>query len=393
MLAERIKAVRPSVTLEITAKAKALRGQGRDIIGFGAGEPDFDTPEHIKKAAYRAIDEGFVYYTPTAGILELREAIAEKLNVENKIRCSAENIIVTPGAKQALYEAIMVLVNPGEEVLIPSPYWVSYLPMVQLASGKPVFIPTGIDGRFKLGAEQILERITDKTKLLILNSPCNPTGAVLSREDIRAIADVCRDKSIQIISDEIYEYIIYNGREHVSIGSFPDVEDLTITVNGFSKAYSMTGWRLGYASAREDILKAMQRLQAHSVSHPTSFVQKAGVVALTSPESKAQIEKMVRAFDERRKVITEKLREIPGVKCSKPDGAFYVFANFSAYEEDSFRLAEYLLEKAGVACVPGEAFGEEGRGYLRLSYALSMEKINEGVERIKKALKNYEVNR
>ena len=393
MLAERIKAVKPSATLEITAKAKVLRGQGRDIIGFGAGEPDFDTPEHIKKAAYRAIDEGFVYYTPTVGIPELREAIAEKLNVENKIQCSAENIIVTPGAKQALYEAIMVLVNPGEEVLIPSPYWVSYLPMVQLASGKPVFIPTGIDGEFKLGAEQILERITDKTKLLILNSPCNPTGAVLGREDIKAIADICRDKSIHIISDEIYEYIIYNGKEHVSIGSFPDMEDLTITINGFSKAYSMTGWRLGYASAREDILKAMQRLQAHSVSHPTSFVQKAGFVALTSPESKAQIEKMVRAFDERRKIITERLREIPEVKCSKPDGAFYVFANFSAYEEDSFRLAEYFLEKAGVACVPGEAFGDEGRGYLRLSYALSMEKINEGVERIKRALKNYEVKR
>ncbi len=393
MLAERIKAVKPSATLEITAKAKALRAQGRDIIGFGAGEPDFDTPEHIKKALNRALEEGFIYYTPTPGIPELREAIAEKLNTENKIPCKAENVIVTPGAKQALYEAIMVLVNPGEEVLIPSPYWVSYLPMVQLASGKAVFISTEEEKGFRVTAEQILEKITEKTKLLILNSPCNPTGAVLKREELKAIAEVCKDHNIHIISDEIYEYIIYNGEEHVSIASFPGMEDLTITVNGFSKAYSMTGWRLGYASAREDIIKAMQRLQAHSVSHPTSFVQKAGVAALKSPESKAEIEKMVSAFDERRRVITEKLREIPGVKCSEPQGAFYVFANFSAYEEDSFKLADYLLEKAGVAVVPGEAFGKEGRGYLRLSYALSMEKIKEGLKRIKQALENYEVKR
>lgn len=389
MLAERIIAVKPSATLEITAKAKALRAQGRDIIGFGAGEPDFPTPEHIKKALYQAVEENFIYYTPTLGIPELREAIAEKLSQENRIPCSADNIIVTPGAKQALYEAVMVLVNPGEEVLIPSPYWVSYLPMVQLASGKAIFIPGKEENNYKISAEQIEERITKKTKLLILNSPCNPTGAVYTEKELRAIAEVCQEHGIYVISDEIYEYIVYDGEKHVSIASFPGMEELTITVNGFSKAYSMTGWRLGYACASTDIIKAMQRLQAHSVSMATSFVQKAGVIALKSEESKAEIKKMVKAFDERRKLMLEKIKQIPEAKFVEPKGAFYMFVNLSKYTQDTFALSNYLLEKANVAVVPGEAFGEEGRGCIRLSYALSKEKIELGMDRIIKALQEF----
>jgi len=389
MLAERIRVVKPSATLEITAKAKKLKAQGKDIIGFGGGEPDFDTPVHIKEAAERAIQEGFVYYTPTNGIPELREAIAQKLKEENSIECEGEkNIIVTPGAKQALYEAIMVMVNSGEEVLIPSPYWVSYLPMVQLAQGKARFIKTPRENDFKLTAEQLERSLNPKTKLLILNTPSNPTGSVLNEKELRAIARVCSEHGLYVISDEIYEYMLY-GEEHVSLASFPGMEDLTITVNGFSKSYSMTGWRLGYACANQDIVKAMQRLQAHSVSHPTSFVQMAGVEALNNPRSREEISRMVGAFGERRKLMLQKLRDIPEVDAPEPRGAFYIFADFSSYEEDSFKLSNYLLEEANVTGVPGEAFGESYRGYIRLSYALGKEKIEEGMERIKLAMDKY----
>lgn len=388
MLAERISLVKPSATLEITAKAKQLKAQGKDIIGFGGGEPDFDTPGHIKQSAEKALREGFVYYTPTNGIPELREALAEKLWRENGIACDEKKVIVTPGAKQALYEAIMVLVNSGEEVLIPSPYWVSYLPMVQLASGKPVFINTQGEG-YRLTAEKLQEGIGGKTKLLILNTPCNPTGVVLSRQELRAIAEVCSDHNIHVISDEIYEYMVYDGEEHVSIASLPGMEELAITVNGFSKSYSMTGWRLGYTCAKEEIVKAMQRLQAHSVSHPTSFVQIAGVEALRSEKSGGAVERMVKAFDERRKVMVELLKDLPGAEFPYPKGAFYIFADLSSYEEDSFKLSEYLLEEANVTAVPGEAFGENNKGCIRLSYAIGKEKIEEGLQRIGRAMDRY----
>ena len=387
MLSERIRRVKPSATLEITAKAKALRAQGKEIISFGAGEPDFQTPEHIKDALRRALEEGFIYYTPAAGIPELREAIAEKLKKENGVSYSPEEVIVTPGAKMALYAAIMVLVERGDEVLIPSPWWVSYPAMVHLAEGKPVFVPTYEEDEFRLLSEAIAEKVTRKTKLLILNSPNNPTGAVLSREDLRGIAEVCEDHDLFVISDEIYEYIIYDGAEHVSIASFEGMKERVVTVNGLSKAYSMTGWRVGYAAGPSEVIKAMSRLQAHSVSNVTSFVQKAAIAALRGPRD--EVERMVKAFDERRRYIVKELRSIPDVSCVMPKGTFYAFANFSAYEKDSFKLASYLLEKAGVAVVPGAAFGEEGEGFLRFSFATSMENIWAGMERVKQAMEEY----
>ncbi len=383
MLSDRVKQVKPSATLEITAKAKALQEDGKDIVGLGAGEPDFDTPQHIKDALVEALEGGFIYYTPSAGILELREAIAQKLKRDSGIDYGADETIVTPGAKQAIYEAVQVITNPGDEILIPDPWWVSYVPMVQLAEGTPVFVETFEEDGFRLKPDAVEEKITDRTKAIILNTPNNPTGAVISKGKLKGLAEVCIDKDILVISDEIYEPMTY-GCEHVSIGSFDGMKERTITVNGFSKAYSMTGWRLGYAAGPLEIIKAMTRIQAHSVSNTTSFVQKAGVVALNGPQD--CVKEMVEEFKKRRDVIVEMLNAIDGVSCIEPKGAFYAFANFTSYESDSFKLADHLLEN-GVAVIPGGAFGEQGEGFLRLSYATGMENIKEGVNRIEKALK------
>jgi aspartate aminotransferase len=382
MLSDRVKQVKPSLTLEITAKAKALRAQGHDIIGLGAGEPDFDSPSHIKDSLINALRDGFVYYTPSAGIPELRSAIAKKLERDNGIAYREDETIVTPGAKQALYEAVQVLTNPGDEILIPDPWWVSYVPMVQLAEGVPVFVDTHEENEFQLKREAIEEKITDRTRAIILNSPNNPTGSVISKSELKNIADICIEKNILVISDEIYEPMTY-GCEHVSIASLDGMKERTITINGFSKAYSMTGWRLGYAAGPLDIIKAMTRIQAHSVSNTTSFVQKAGVTALEGPQD--CVREMVVEFGKRREVIVDMLNAIDGVTCIAPKGAFYAFANFKSYEEDSMKLADYLLEN-GVAVIPGAAFGARGEGFLRLSYATSMENIKEGVKRIEEAL-------
>ncbi len=385
MTSKRAQKVAPSTTLQITARAKAMKAQGIDVIGLGAGEPDFDTPRHIKEALYRAVKEGFVYYTPTQGIPELRKAIAEKLERDDRISYAPDReIIVTPGAKQALYEAVLAIANPGDEILIPTPCWVSYEPMVQLADGKPVFIPTYEKDGFRLSSEALEKKITKKTRAIILNSPNNPTGAVLNSDVLKAIAELCVEHDLIAISDEIYEKIIYEAK-HVSIASLPGMIERTITVNGFSKAYSMTGWRLGYAAAPQKIIEAMNRIQEHSVSCATSFVQKAGVAALHS--SQECVAAMVREFKQRREFIAKRLNEISGVTCVKPMGAFYAFANFSAYEKNSLKLADFLLEKAGVAVIPGAAFGKMGEGFLRISYATSMEDINKGMERIEGALK------
>jgi aspartate aminotransferase len=384
MVSERLSQLKPSPTLEITAKAKALKAQGVDVIGFGAGEPDFDTPAHIKQALYSAVEDGFIYYTPAPGIPELRAAIAEKLKRDNRIDYASDEVIVTPGAKQALFEAIMALLNPGAEVLIPQPHWVSYVPMTQIAGAKAVTLPLKKDRGFKLAAKDIYNYATDRTKLLILNSPSNPTGAVLDKKDLQAIADVCIKKDLFVISDEIYEHIIYDA-DHASIGSLPEMKERTVTVNGFSKAYSMTGWRLGYAAAPRGIIKLMSNLQGHSVSNATSFVQKAGVAALK--ESQDCVVEMVSEFRRRRDRIVELLCEIPGVDCLMPEGAFYVFADFSGIEKNSIKLAGKLLDEAKVAVIPGVAFGETGEGFLRLSYATGMDKIEEGIERIKKAVR------
>lgn len=389
MSAERLKDIKPSATLQITAKAKALKAKGVDVVGLGAGEPDFDTPRHIKDALYRAVREGFVYYTPTQGIPELRKAIAEKLKRDNGISYSENEVIVAPGAKQALYEAVLALVNPGDEVLMSDPCWVSYEPMVRLAGGVPVFIPTNEKDGFSLAPEVVSEKITDKSRAIILNSPCNPTGAVVSRKDIKGIADLCIERDLIAISDEIYEKIIYEEK-HVSIASLDEMKERTVTINGFSKAYSMTGWRLGYAAAPEQIVKGMNAVQEHSTSCATSFVQKAGAAALQGAQK--CVADMVKEFRRRRDFIVKRLSEIPNVTCVEPKGAFYAFANFSAYEKDSLKLTEFLLEKARVAVIPGGAFGKGGEGFLRLSYATSMENLEKGVERIERGLKNLGEN-
>jgi len=382
MLSDRVEKVKPSATLEITAKAKAMREKGKDIVTFGAGEPDFDTPEHIKDALFKAVEEGFIYYTSPKGIPELREAISEKLKRDNGIDYGVDEIIATPGAKQAIYEGINAITNPGDEILIPDPWWVSYVPMVQLAEGKPVFVATYEEDGFRLKPEAIDAKITDRTRTIIINSPNNPTGSVLLKEDLKGIADICKDRDLLVISDEVYEPMSYNCA-HTSIASFSGMMERTITVNGFSKAYSMTGWRLGYAAGPVDIIKAMTRIQAHSVSNATSFVQKAGVAALNGPQD--CVKEMVKEFKKRRDVIVGMLNEIEGVTCVKPSGAFYAFANCKSYEPDSFKLANYLLDN-GIAVIPGGAFGEQGEGFLRLSYATSMENIKEGVDRIERAL-------
>lgn len=382
MISERVMKVKPSATLEITAKANAMRGSGVDILSFGAGEPDFDTPKHIKDALYKAVEDGFIYYTATPGIPELREAISEKLRRDNAVDCSANEVIVTPGAKQAIYEAIQVITNAGDEILIPDPWWVSYVPMVHLAEGRAVFVPTYEADGFRLRPENIEEKITKRTRAIILNSPNNPTGSVLLKEDLKAVADICSDSGLLVISDEVYEPMTYDCTHH-SIGSLGAMHERTITVNGFSKAYSMTGWRLGYAAGPIDIIKAMTRIQAHSVSNATSFVQKAGVAALNS--SQDCVKEMVSEFKKRRDVMVKMLNDIEGLTCVMPMGAFYAFVNCRSYEQDSFKLADYLLEN-GVAVIPGGAFGEQGEGFLRLSYATSMDNIRDGIRRIEEAL-------
>ncbi len=386
MFSTRVREVAPSATLEITAKAKEMRARGIDVISLAAGEPDFDTPIHIKKAIVKALEDKFIYYTPTLGILELRKAISEKLKRENGVEYSEKEIIVTPGAKQALFEAILALINPGDEVLLPDPCWVSYDPMVKLAGGKVIYIPTKEEEEFKLLPERIEEKITDRTKLIIINSPCNPTGTVLNKKDLKNIADICLENEIFVISDEIYEKIIF-GEKHISIASLPEMKKITITVNGFSKAYSMTGFRLGYAAAPEEIINAMKKIQEHSVSCATSFVQKSGVIALR--EKQKEVEMMVREFRKRRDKLMDLLLEIPEVSCVTPKGTFYAFPNFSFYSNNSIKFAKYLLEKAKVATIPGVAFGKCGEGFLRISFATSLDKIVEGIERIERTLRGW----
>jgi len=384
MVSDMVLKVKPSATLEITAKAKAMKAEGIDVVGLGGGEPDFDTPEHIKNALYEAVEEGFIYYTPTRGIIELRKAVAKKLENDNKISYDPEKeVLVTPGAKQALYEAILAITNPGDEILLPDPYWVSYEPMIQMAGGTPVFVPMSEEKGFKLEPDQIKERVTENTKAIILNSPNNPTGAVLNGYDMREISKICIENDLIAISDEIYERIIYDGK-HISMAALSGMKKRTVTINGFSKAYSMTGWRLGYAAAPAEIIDGMNRIQEHSVSCPTSFVQKAGIAALV--ESQDCVKEMTKEFRKRRNTLIKMLSEIDGVSCVMPGGTFYAFANFSCYEKDSFKFASFLLDDAKVAAIPGRAFGNEGEGFIRLSYATSMENIEEGISRIKKAV-------
>lgn len=383
--ASRLKKIRPSATMAMAARARSLAATGREIIDLGLGEPDFDTPLEIKLAAIDAIRKGFTKYTPPAGIEELKRAIATKLLKENGLRYQNDEIIVSCGAKHSLYNLAQVLFGPGDEVIIPAPYWVTYPDQILLAEAEPVIVPTREEDGFLLTPESLSAAITPRTRALIINSPSNPTGAVYDREMLERIAAICLQKDLLIISDEIYEKFIYQGARHFSIASLSEeVRKRTIVVNGVSKSAAMTGWRIGYAAGPREIIAAMTTVQSQSTSNPTSISQKAAVAALTEAGDFAR--KMVDEFDRRRRAMVQRLNKLPGARCQIPAGAFYLFPHFSkgSGPEDDVRLAERLLEEAGVATVPGTAFG--AAGYLRISYALPLEKLTEAMDRIEKAL-------
>jgi aspartate aminotransferase len=383
-LSSRVETLSPSLTLAIDSKAKAMKAEGIDVCGFGAGEPDFDTPEHIKAAAQAALETGFTKYTPSSGMPELREAISQKFKTDNGIEYKPSQIIVSNGAKQSCYNAIMAVCEPGDEVIIPAPYWLSYPEMVRLAGAEPVFVATTEENDWKITAEQFEDAMTPKTKMIILNTPGNPTGSVYTKEELRAISEVAAEEEIYILSDEIYEKLVYDGTEHVSIASLtPEAYDLTITVNGFSKAYSMTGWRLGYLGAPEPIAKAIDSMQSHSTSNPCSFAQKGGLAALKGDQQ--PVVDMREEFNIRREYMHGRLTSISGITAVKPLGAFYVLANISGLGLTSTNFADRLLSKANVAVVPGIAFGDDRT--IRLSYATSMDMIKKGLDRIEEFAK------
>jgi aspartate aminotransferase len=383
-LSSRVETLTPSLTLAIDSKAKAMKAEGIDVCGFGAGEPDFDTPEHIKAAAQAAIETGFTKYTPSSGIPELRQAIAEKFKADNGLDYKPSQIIVSNGAKQSCYNAIMAVCDPGDEVIIPAPYWLSYPEMVRLAGAEPVIVPTTEENDWKITAEQFEEAMSPKTKMIILNTPGNPTGSVYTKEELRALSEVAAEEDIYILSDEIYEKLVYDGTEHVSIASLtPEAYDLTITVNGFSKAYAMTGWRLGYLAAPEPIAKAIDSMQSHSTSNPCSFAQKGALAAIKGDQQ--CIVDMREEFNLRREYMHGRLSSIPGITAVKPLGAFYVLANISALGLNSTNFADRLLSKANVAVVPGIAFGDDRT--VRLSYATSLDVIKKGLDRIEEFAK------
>lgn len=380
MVAKRLLGIEESATIKISERASELKRRGIEVINFGLGEPDFTTPKHISEAAKQALDKGYTHYVPSAGIPELRRAIADKLRVENHLKVQASNIIVTPGTKQAIYEAAMSLLEEGDEAILFDPAWVSYEAIIKLSGAKVIWASTY---RNSLIAE-LLEKISNKTKLLVINSPSNPSGAVLSKQDLKAIADIAIDHDLYVLSDEIYEKIIYE-KGHFSIGSLDGMEERTITINGFSKSYAMTGWRLGYASAPKEIFESMLKIQQHSVSSATSFAQYGGLAALTS--SQECVKEMVAEFKARRELIIEYLEEME-LHYIKPEGAFYVFVDI-AHLGSSLEVAEKLLNKAHIAVTPGAPFGPESDSYIRISYATSQANIIEGMRRMKEAIENW----
>ena len=388
-LSKRVQSLKPSPTLAISAKAKELKAKGVDVIGFGAGEPDFDTPEFIKEAAIRALREGKTKYAPAGGIPELREALAEKFKTKNGIDYKPSEVVVSAGAKNILFLLFLMLLDEGDEVLVPAPYWVSYTEQIKLFGGVPVEVPTKEENGFTLTLEDIKPFVTDRTKVLILNFPNNPTGAVINEKDLREIAEFCLERGILIISDECYEAFTYDGEKHISTASLSEeIKKITFTVNAFSKTYSMTGWRIGYVGCpNEEYAKVLTNLNSQSISNVTTFAQYGALEALKNPEADKFVEKMRLTFERRRDLMVSLLMEIPNVKVNKPKGAFYVFPNFRNYVacfENDVEFTKYLLEEAKVAIVPGSAFGYEG--FARLSYCNSDDEIIEGINRIKGAL-------
>ncbi|WP_283242316.1 pyridoxal phosphate-dependent aminotransferase [Hydrogenimonas urashimensis] len=388
MLSNRIQTLSESLTIAITSLAQQLKREGKDVLGFSAGEPDFDTPQVIKDAAIRAIEEGFTKYTPVDGIPELKEAIAEKLRRDNGLHYTTDQVIASNGAKQSLFNLFQATINPGDEVIIPAPYWVTYPELVKYSGGIPVTIETDDTTAFKITPEQLEAAITPKTKMLVLTSPSNPTGSVYSREELEAIGNVLKDTDIMIASDEMYEKLVYEGTTFTAAASVSDdMFERTVTVNGLSKSVAMTGWRFGYcASADRELVKAMKKLQSQSTSNINSITQLAAIKGLDG-SADADIEMMRQAFEARCEEATRLFNEIEGLCVIKPKGAFYLFVNHKAIEPDSMKFAKAMLEKAGIAVVPGAGFGTDG--YFRFSFATDIETIRKGIERIAEFVKSY----
>jgi aspartate aminotransferase len=383
-ISHRAASLSPSLTLAIDAKAKQMKAEGIDVVGFGAGEPDFDTPQHIKDACAKALADGFTKYTPAAGIPELRQAIADKFKRENGLTYKPSQIIVSCGGKHSCYNTILATCEAGDEVIIPAPYWLSYPEMVKLAGATPVILPTTDQTEFKVTPAQLRQAITAKTRLFLLNTPSNPTGSLYTREEIKTLGDICVEKGVLIMSDEIYEKLVYDGAEHVSVAGFSQAHhDHTIIVHGFAKAYSMTGWRLGYLAAPEPIAKAIDAIQSHSTSNPTSFAQKGAVAALNGPQDHLQT--WLAEYTKRRSYAHQRLNRIPGISCVNAKGAFYLFPNISKLGLKSTEFCAKLLEQEKVAAVPGIAFGADD--YLRISYATGMANIEKGLDRLEKFAK------
>lgn len=393
-LSNKFKTISPSPTLMIDSKFKQMKADGMNVVGFGAGEPDFDTPSHIKEAAIAAINNGVTKYTPASGTVELKKAIAKKFLDDNGLTYDPSQIVVSNGAKHSLINVFGAILNPGDEVIVPAPYWVSYPEMIKYNDGVPVVLHTTEESGFKFSAAEFEAAITPKTKAIVLNSPSNPTGMVYTEEELKAIADVAVKNKIFVISDEIYEHLIYDGAKHVSIASFgEEIKDLTIIVNGVSKTYAMTGWRIGYTASNAQIAKAMGNVQSHTTSNPNSIAQAATVAALTGPTD--DLKMMLSAFDERRKYMVERINAIEGVSCLMPQGAFYVMMNISKLKGKTIKgklinsaddFAEVFLDKELVAVVPGNGF--DAPDYVRWSYATSKENIKEGIDRLERLLKD-----
>ncbi|MBA71747.1 MAG: aspartate aminotransferase [Verrucomicrobiales bacterium] len=385
-IAETIADLSPSLTLSITSQAKQMREEGIDVCNLGAGEPDFDTPQHIKSAAIDALQDGQTKYTAVAGLLALRKGLAKKLSEENQLNYEPNEIVVNCGAKHSCFNAIMACCDAGDEVIIPAPYWTSYPEMVRAVGAEPVFVETKQENNWKMTAEEFDNAMTGSTKMIIINSPNNPTGAVYTKEELAAIGEVAASEDILILSDEIYEKLIYGESEHVSIGSISDeIQKLTITVNGFSKAYSMTGWRLGYTAATKEIADAIDTIQSHSTSNPTTFAQYGAIAALTGDQS--EITDMVEEYNIRRQYVLGRLNSIANVSTIEPDGAFYFLINIEKTGIKSVNFAEKLLSRMQVATVPGIAFGNDHS--IRISYATSLPIIKEGLDRLEEFCKAH----
>ena len=385
-LAKRISQVKPSPTLSLDAKAKALKAEGVDVVNFGVGEPDFDTPAHIKAAGIKAIEDNFTRYTPAGGTVELKKAVVDKFQRDNGLTYSPDQIVINCGGKHTLYNLAQVLFQEGDQVVVPAPYWVSYPPIVALAGAEPVIV-TGMEANdFKITAAQLEAAVTPRTKAIILNSPSNPTGSVYSREELEALGEVVLKQNLLVITDDIYEKLIFDGRTFCNMANLSaELKEKTIIAHGLAKTYAMTGWRIGFMAGPKEVASAVNKLQSQSTSNPCSIAQKAGVAALNGPED--DVKKMVKAFDERREYLVKALNEIEGVTCFRPGGAFYVFPNVSAYYgksvdgrliDGSSAMADYLLDEVSVAAVPGSAFGEDA--CLRLSYAVSLTDVKRGVQ-------------